>query len=216
MSVLIFANGQMNELEWARSYLNQATAVIAADGGVHHLLALSHRPDIVIGDMDSIEANGLSELKDEAVDIVTHPADKDETDLELALNYAVERYQDEILIFGALGGRLDQTVSNLLLLTQPSLRGRPIRLVERGQMAWIVDRLAEIDGEVGDIVSLIPLDDQVHINQTSGLKWVLENEKLSFGPARGVSNVMTAEKATVAILSGLLLCVHIFEGQRSK
>lgn len=212
MSVLIFANGQLNDPRWALPYVKNATAVIAADGGIHHLVTLRHYPDIVVGDMDSIDPELLGDLRSRVPEILVSKADKDETDLELALFYAVEHFQGEILIFGALGGRLDQTIANILLLTHPILRGRSVRLIEKQQHAWLVDRVTKIEGKMGDIVSLVPLDDQVYVDHTVGLKWALKDERLAFGPARGVSNIMTEPTATVSIHSGLLLCVHLFTG----
>lgn len=209
MSVLVFANGDMPETEWLRPYFEKATAVIAADGGVYHVLACGRYPDVVVGDMDSITAETRADLRAHQVKMMVHPAEKDETDLELALLYAAEHYLErEILTFGVLGGRLDQTLANILLLAHPALRQKRVRLVEQYQRAWIVYDQTNIYGVEGDTVSLVPLGGDVYIGQTNNLKWPLHNEVLSFGPARGVSNVLTAEHATVTLKKGQLLCIH--------
>jgi thiamine pyrophosphokinase len=208
MSVLIFANGDIREKEWLRPYLNGATAVIAADGGAGHLLELDHLPDVIIGDMDSLAAEARTRLETAGVHFVNHPADKDQTDLELALLYAAAHYSDEILLFGLLGGRLDQTLANILLLTHPALSGRRVHLLNQRERAWVIEAEGRITGTVGDTVSLIPLRGDVHIVSTTGLRWPLRQERLAFGLARGISNVMTAAVATVTVQSGYLLCIH--------
>jgi thiamine pyrophosphokinase len=209
MDVLVFANGVIEDGEWIRPYLVAAAAVIAADGGGHHLAALGVRPDVVIGDLDSLEAATYEAWQQSGTMVVVHTAEKDETDLELALLYAVAHYEEDILIFGALGGRLDQMLANILLLAHPALKGRRVELVEPEQRAWLVQDRTEIEGEVGDRVSLIPLGGDVYIGRTIGLKWRLEDEVLHFGPARGISNVMLGERAVVEIEGGMALCVHL-------
>lgn len=208
MSVLIFANGVIEEVAWLQPYLAAATAVIAADGGTRHLFRLQHRPDVVIGDMDSLPAAVCTWLEAGATRFITHPTTKDQTDLELALLYAAAMYDAPVLIFGALGGRLDQTVGNILLLTHPQLHGRLIMLVTAHERAWLVRGHTEVNGRPGDTVSLIPLGGDAHIHATTGLQWPLRDEVLTFGLARGMSNVLTAVTATLSVTSGCVLCIH--------
>lgn len=208
MTVLIFANGIIEDVQWVRPYLQNATAIIAADGGTHHLHKLNHPPNLVIGDQDSLTPDLQTWLDEHNVHFITYPPAKDETDLELALLYAVEHYADELLLFGTLGGRLDQMLANILLLTHPQLNGRSIKLITANETAWLVTEKTTIHGEIGDTISLIPLGGNTHIKNTSGLKWPLHNDILSFGLARGISNVLLKETAFVEIQSGTLLCIH--------
>jgi thiamine pyrophosphokinase len=208
MSILVFANGDLDPCEWVEPYLADATAVIAADGGARHLMALSHIPDILIGDLDSLSASLRTTLGEASTLILPHGTAKDETDLELALLYAVDTYTGEILVFGGLGGRLDQMLANILLLMHPKLQGREIRFVTQYQRIWLMEGDGEIRGEKGDTVSLIPLGGDVRVASTEGLRWSLQNEVLAFGPARGVSNEMLREMASVHVQEGHLLCIH--------
>ena len=208
MSVLIFANGELGPVEWAEVYLETAKAIIAADGGLRHVLALGRLPDAVIGDMDSIMPSALDELQAD-VEFVVHSKDKDASDLELALQYAAANYDDQILILGSLGGRLDQLLANVLLLTDPLLQGKAVKIVEAHQQAWVVDAgTGLVKGSPGDLVSLLPLRGDVLVERTSGLKWKLRNERLEFGRSRGVSNVMIADTALIEVKTGKLLCIH--------
>jgi thiamine pyrophosphokinase len=208
MSVLIFANGEMAEWEWAKPYLEQATAVIAADGGARHALTMGRTPDVVIGDMDSLSPATQKQLAAAGARLIRHDVAKDETDLELALLYAIAHYEEAIWLLATLGGRLDQALANVLLLAHPALAGRAVYLVEPGQRAWLVTGRTTIDGRVGDIVSLIPIGGDAKVAATTGLRWPLANETLIFGLARGVSNVMTAVSASVTVDSGRVLCLH--------
>jgi len=207
--VLIFANGDLdNDDGWKRPFFQNATAIIAADGGARHLHAINHPPHIIIGDMDSLSTNIRDWLITANTTFITHPPAKDETDLELALTYAAENYADDICIFAALGGRLDQMLGNIHLLTHPALRGRDVRLVTRYQQAWIINGRSAINGTIGDTVSLIPLNGDAKISATSGLEWALHDEWLHFGETRGISNTLTAVFATITVEEGTLLCVH--------
>lgn len=208
MSVLVFANGELDPSDWVRPYLEAATVVVAADGGVRHLLGLSYFPDVLLGDLDSLPTGASEQLRDHSTRIVAHEAAKDETDLELALLYAAKNYDEEILIFGGLGGRLDQMFANILLLMHPDLRGRPIRFQTQYQRIWLIEDEETVEGQVGDTLSLIPLGGDVKVAGTEGLRWELQDEVLAFGPTRGVSNEMLSETARVRVREGHLLCVH--------
>lgn len=208
MTILVFANGDVETTEWFQPLLHEATAVIAADGGAQHVLAAGAQPNLVIGDLDSFPPERRDEMESAGIEFVQYPRAKDETDLELALLYAVRTYEEPVLVLGGLGGRLDQMFANILLLMHPQLRFHSIRFLTEHQRIWLTHGETEIKGERGDTVSLIPLGGDVQIAATSGLQWELADETLSFGPARGLSNVMTANVARVLVQSGHLLCVH--------
>jgi thiamine pyrophosphokinase len=212
MFVLIFANGDLEPGKWIEPYLERASFVIAADGGLEHLLALKRYPDVVIGDLDSASEDLRSRLRLAGTTIVEHPTDKDETDLELALNYAAENHSGDIFILGALGGRLDQMLSNVHLLAHPRLVNRLVKLVEARQSAWLIRERTSVSGRPGDTVSLIPLGGDARVGATIGLRWLLSDEVLEFGKTRGISNVMTEDQAVVTVESGMLLCVHSVRG----
>jgi thiamine pyrophosphokinase len=206
---VIIANGDPPDRETAHRHAGQADLLLAADGGARHALALGLVPHVVIGDLDSLDENQLARLRSAGARFIVHPAAKDETDLELALLYAVERDADPIVVLGALGDRLDQTLANVMLLTMPALIGRDVRLVDGPQTAFVVRDEATLTGEPGDTVSLIPLGGDAHGVTTSGLAYPLADGTLLFGPALGVSNEMTAPQARLQVHDGLLLCVHL-------
>jgi len=210
-SALIFANGDLNDGVMVRRALaNLPDALsIAADGGARAAVFFDRQPDVVIGDMDSIEPELLDSLEINGTEILRHAVEKDETDLELALLYAARAGCTVIRVIGALGSRLDQTLSNIYLLALPGLAGRDVRLVSGAQEAWLLQAgAAAISGQPGDTVSLLPLNGPVEGVHTRGLYYPLRGETLAFGPARGVSNVLTEAEAAVTVAAGTLLIIH--------
>ena len=107
--------------------------IIAADGGARNALALGLPVHIVIGDSDSLSEPEVQSLAATGTYIKTFPAEKDYTDLELALMYACEMDINWVRIIGALGGRIDQTLSNVYLLSLPALDDRDVRIVDGEQ-----------------------------------------------------------------------------------
>ena len=215
--ILLFANGDLPDNRWLAPLWAQATAVIGVDGGTHHILHAGQTPTMMIGDFDSIEPALLAKLTAQGIPTRRYSAAKDETDLELALHVVIEEpaWQDEeIWIVGVVGGRLDQTLANILLLAHPDLTQRTVKLVTQHQAAWLITQQSTIQGKAGDIVSLIPLGGDVKIDYTTNLRWNLQNELLRFGPARGVSNELTATTAEIYLKSGQLLCIHSLNNWR--
>jgi thiamine pyrophosphokinase len=208
---LIFANGEMNDGAAVQRVLASApdALVIAADGGARIARYFGLKVDIVVGDLDSLDTREVAILEQDGVEIQRHPPEKNETDLELALMLAVEKGISWVRVIGALGGRLDQMLSNVYLLALPALAGLDVRLVAGKEEAWLAQAgETVIDGVKGDTVSLIPLSGVVEGVETQGLYYPLRHETLRFGPARGVSNVMVTERAQVRLQTGTLLIVH--------
>jgi thiamine pyrophosphokinase len=205
---LIFANGTLPDLDAARRLLRPDDFLIAADGGTRHALDLGRTPSIVIGDLDSISEEERRTMEDEGVEIIQHPRDKDETDLELALDHAIRLGHREIVIVAALGGRLDQTLANLSLISVHRPSSTVVRLDDGVESAQFCRARSEVRGRRGDLVSLIPWGGEVTGVRTEGLRWPLSNETLFPHKTRGVSNEMTGEVADIQIASGLLLIVH--------
>ena len=211
---VIIANGVAPDEATVRRWLQPDDGsiqvwLLCADGGARTALALGLQPEVVVGDLDSLDEAMQAHLRAMGCRMVVYPAAKDWTDLELALRLAVEEGASEIVVMGALGGRLDQELANLLLLFLPELREVPTRIVDDRQEMFVVRSQAEIVGQAGDVVSLIPLGGDVEGIVTEGLLYPLRGERLRIGPARGVSNVMAAQVARVTIQSGTLLMIHL-------
>lgn len=212
MRIVIFANGVIEnpKAEIAR-WVGKRDRVVAANGGSSHLLKYGIFPHHIIGDLDSLSPEMQADLEAHKVTIHTYPPHKDETDLELALLWAANQNPAaQIVILGAMGGRPDQALANLLLLALPELKDSDVIIAGD---RWIVRVIHSgethtLTGSPGDTLSLIPLNGQVDGITTTGLRYPLNNETLYFGPARGVSNAFAATRATISVESGILWCFH--------
>ena len=204
--MLILGNGRW-EGDPAR-LAAQADCIIAVDGGFAKASKHGIRPDLVIGDLDSLSRTGREELERGRIEVIAHPAEKDQTDLELALNWAIARRPSRIILFGVLGARLDQTLVNLFLLEKPLRAGIAAEIVTgRERVQLIRDRL-ELEAELGDLVSLLPLTEVVHGVRTWGLRYPLEGEDLHRASSRGISNEVVALPAGVELQKGFLLVIQ--------
>ncbi|MFN2285174.1 MAG: thiamine diphosphokinase [Anaerolineae bacterium] len=212
MRIIIFANGIIEDptAEAAR-WVQRGDCVVAADGGMAHALTAGLTPAHIIGDLDSLSPEQRAHLEAAGTILHAHPPAKDETDLELALMWAATQPDvTQIVILGALGGRPDQALANLLLLGLPDLKGHETIIADG---SWTVRCLrggetATFHGHPGDTLSLLPLGGDAVGVTTHGLIYPLCDETLFFGPARGVSNEFDGKTATVTLRAGLLWCLH--------
>lgn len=208
---LIFANGIQFDQEAVRLFVQPGDFLIAADGGIHHLLSLGLNPDLLIGDLDSAFESEVEKVRQAQGQVIQYPAHKDETDLELAVLAALQRGYREILVLGALGGRLDMTLANISLLMLPDLAGTEIRLEDGIEEVFLIRAGAGgrlILGKPGDRVSLIPWGNAATGIRTTGLFYPLNGESLFPDRTRGISNQMTAEEAKITLESGFLVGIH--------
>ncbi len=210
MQAIIIASGRADDGGSWRQWIQGGDLVIGANGGAARALAWGLVPDLVIGDMDSLSDEERAELEARGCRFVVHPRAKDETDLELALTYAADLGAQEIIVLGALGGRLDHTLANVFLLALPVLEDLSVRIVDGDEEALLAHggQSVTLEGEPGDLVSLLPLGGDAYGVTTKGLAWALQGERLQFGLSRGVSNEMTAPQAYIGVEKGNLLVIH--------
>ena len=210
MKVVIFANGFIDSDKQFIPDIKPGDLVIAADGGARNALISGLHPDVVIGDLDSISDQDKENLSIQGTRFITYPHDKDQTDLELALDYAVHIGADEAILVGLLGGRLDQTLANLLLLSKDAYSSMRLAVSASPDTAHLLrgQDTITIEADTGDIVSLIPLSPVVSGVTTHNLRWSLIAAKLEFGSTLSVSNEMEAPRASIQIDNGKLLVIH--------
>ncbi|UCD43424.1 MAG: thiamine diphosphokinase [Chloroflexota bacterium] len=210
MRAVIFANGIFNPSSTFSVELSDHDLIIAADGGAHHCLELGIIPDFLIGDMDSVQPELIKDFQSEGTQLVVYPRDKDQIDLELALSLALEKDAKEVLLFGLLGGRLDLSLANLLLLARDDWEKMSLKVIDGLDTAYMMRHHGHVSlsGNPGDVVSLIPLTDQVLNITTRGLRWPLLNANLEIGSTLSISNELSQNSAEIDIGNGKLLLVH--------
>jgi thiamine pyrophosphokinase len=210
LRAIVLANGELHHPESVLGLIREGDYIIAADGGVYHCIRLGIKPHLVVGDFDSLNEPALTALQASGTQLARYDPRKDFTDLELALEHAQRSGATEALVFGALGGRWDQTLANLLLPAAKTLSGLEIRLLDGDQEITLLrDREnCRLEGQPGDTLSLIPLTLEARGVVTQGLEYPLRRETLYLGATRGISNVFVEQQASVSLEEGLLLiCV---------
>lgn len=209
--VIIFANGISGPGEKNRRYIAEGDFIVCADGGTRYALAMGLRPDLIVGDLDSLSPELLKQVQKLGIPVEKYPAAKDESDLELALQAAQRFNTDEVLILTALGGRMDQFLANIMLLTRQKWSFRALRIADGDQQGWALTGPAEmqIDGKSGDILSIVPVSERLEQLDISGVRWPLSGALVERGSTLTLSNFMTGEKALVKFAVGICLVVHI-------
>ena len=209
MRVVIFAGGTLRPGRAFYAAIGEADMIVAADSGAATALQYGCTPGFVVGDFDSLDAELLQELSERGSQVRRVAVEKDETDTELAVQVAIEQGATSITLLGAFGGaRFDHTLANILLLA--GFEGVPIRIVDGPAICWLVrgPGSSEVNGHVGDLVSLLPLTGDASGVRTKGLYYALNGETLYFGRPRGMSNVLVEEHAEVFVEGGMLLVIH--------
>jgi thiamine pyrophosphokinase len=209
---LIFLNGELKDQETIRSSIRPDDYLVAVDGGLHHLRCLGITPHLLIGDLDSVDPVDLEWVRSEETEILKFPQEKDETDFELALGSILKRGFTTIRIIAALGGRFDQALGNLFLISSVELIGCDVILDDGYQEVFLIHKHSEINGCIGDVVSLLPYGKVVKGVKTFGLKYPLDSETLFPDRTRGISNELLQEKAFVDLEEGVLICIHMRNG----
>ena len=176
--------------------------VICADGGYDSLYFTGIVPHIIIGDFDSVKVNVPKEIP-----TVKYPANKDKTDLEICVDYALENGCDTIFILGALGGRIDHTLGSLSTLKYAMEHGVDALILNGKSRIYLVDKEVEIPREKFDYVSLIPCTEKVTGVYSLGLKYELNGRDLVKSSSLGISNEFYNNTAKIKIESGLLYVI---------
>lgn len=183
--------------------LPQADLVVAADSGYDTAIASGHRVDVLVGDLDSISETNIPGH----VIIERHPTDKDATDLELAMSHVIADEPERIVIVGGAGGRVDHELAAASLLCADRWAGIEIDWVTDRGWAHVIRGRRIIHGDIGAVMSLIPMGGPAIGVYTKGLRWQLEDATLHHGTTRGVSNEFIGPVADVRVTSGCLLAV---------
>ncbi|MCX7750211.1 MAG: thiamine diphosphokinase [Candidatus Bipolaricaulota bacterium] len=198
--VLVVASGEPPGEALLRKLASQADLVVAADGGARHLARAGLAPDVVVGDLDSLDGPPPP-----GAEVHKSPREKDATDLELALDHVARLAPGEVHLCGALGGRLDHALATVQLLTRYAF---PIVLHHPPETLYLVSRTLDLPAQIGDRVSLLPLTDEARGVTTRGLRYALSGATLLRASTRGVSNEVVALPCGVEVAEGKLLLVH--------
>jgi thiamine pyrophosphokinase len=201
---VLFLNGDYAaDPDFYRRLAGSADLVVAADGGAERLALLGARPDVVVGDFDSLSEERLAELAAAGVRIVRHPVRKDQTDAELAAQEALRFGAGFIDIAGALGGAFDHSLGSLALLRHLAGIGVAARLVEPALSVTVAaaPRRLVLAATAGSRFSCLPLTRRAVVS-LSGFDYELDHVDLRADACRGVGNRVARAGAGVVLHAG--------------
>ena len=206
MKAFIYSGGEIYP-ENITEHPKSRDLCIAADSGFANAKALGDRVDIALGDFDSL-AGGVDSIPD-TVEKITVPAEKDETDTQLAVNVAIAKGAEEIVIIGGLSGRLDHTLSNLAILEALFDLGISAMILDgRNRARYIRSTSTLIPRSGYKYLSLIAADEKVKGVSVEGCKYPLKNKNLTRKYQYTVSNEINENCALVSVKRGGLFVLE--------
>lgn len=207
MKAAIIAYGETGDIEELAEEIETSDYVICADGGGEFAYKYGIIPDYLIGDFDSISEEILNFFTKNSVHIIRHPKDKDYTDTELCVYKALELGCMEICIAGGVGSRIDHSLGNIGLLHLAGKKGARCYIISKNSTIHLCKDYIQLEGRIGDTISIIPLSGNAIGIKSSGLKFQLNNTDIEFGSPIGISNEMIENKCSIEIINGEILVI---------
>lgn len=201
MKAIIIASGNSIKKEIFNEIYSESDFIICADGGLNYLDSLSAKPNLIVGDFDSVDINLLEKYKN--VTTKKYPTEKNYTDTEIAIEEAIACGYSEITIFGATGTRLDHTIANILLIERYLKSNVSIRIVDNNNYISILNKDITVDKKEGYFLSIIPISEYIDGITLKGVKYPLLDVRVDKGSTLCISNEITADKAEILINKGI-------------
>ncbi len=203
---ILFLNGDLPSINTVKKYLRKGDYIICADGGANELIKTSIVPDIILGDLDSINKVSLNYFRRKGVE-VRKISEQVTTDFEKSLLYIIERKLNDVIIFGGVSSRPDHTLNNFSILKR-YYRILNIKIIDKDYEIYYIKNKDSFATVPGKVVSLMAMPVAKGIT-TKGLKYLLKNESLEFGTREGTLNKTSAKRVSISFKSGHLL---LFKG----
>ena len=217
-TAFIFINGNFGQLDFVKEFIEEDDLIIGCDGGVDRIYELGLKPNMVVGDLDSAkniprEIKSIKPNKEEYrivnnIKYYIFPTDKYFLDTELAIDKALEQKPDKVIIINPNGDELDHVIGTLFLLSKQKYLEKDINIITFNQIIYYKETSFKLNGKIGDKVSLMPINGEVSVTASSGLKYDPAVNKMRMQVNSGISNQLTATEASVNTESGGFLVVQ--------
>lgn len=210
MKICIILNGEIKNYDYINSVILKGSYdyIICSDGGANHAYSMNIVPDYIIGDLDSVNGNIIEYYKSKKVKFEKFPTKKDETDTELCIELSDKLKAKEIHLIGALGGRIDHTIANINLLYYIRKRGITPKIISEKEEIYIaMDEEITIYGEIGDIISILPIKNDAKGVTLNNLEYPLVDYNMEFSKPLGISNVMTDVNCSIKVKEGSIIII---------
>jgi thiamine pyrophosphokinase len=207
--IVIVAGGPQGALPAFTDFNSNNTRWIGVDRGIYTLIKSNIVPEMAFGDFDSITTEERIEVELSGCLLHTYPSEKDETDLELALNWAIKQKDEKIILLGCTGGRLDHELINIQMITKTIGTKKEIIIFDkqnkismRGPGTYSLDK-----DEYFPYISFLPQSSEVSGLTLTGFKYPLHDTTVRWGETLCISNELEKKKGTYSFKSGILMVV---------
>jgi len=187
-------------------HLSDADKLIGVDGAADVLVQYDITADVLIGDFDTANEQCVRQLQEGGAKVLRLNTEKNETDTEAAVNYAIENGADTIVMLGAIGTRVDHTQSNIMLLLRAHMANVDARIIDENNALLVSNSVVTLCGTPGQTVSILPLTGNVRVSATN-LYYPLDDLELCFGSSRGISNIMKQFTSRISISGAYALII---------
>ncbi|MFK9092381.1 thiamine diphosphokinase [Bacillus salipaludis] len=212
MIINILAGGPEELLPELADYKEENAIWVGVDRGVFHLLNRNIKPVIAFGDFDSVSQEELSLIESQVAELKRYKPEKNETDMELALNWAIEQKPSIIRMFGATGGRLDHFLANVHLLLVPLKAKNPaiVYLIDHQNIVFLKEPGSYTIEKMNSkkYISFLPLTLNVSDITLKGFKFPLKNQHISLGSTLCISNELISDYGTFSFSKGILIVIR--------
>ncbi|MGD6833268.1 thiamine diphosphokinase [Sutcliffiella halmapala] len=210
MIIKIVAGGPLEYIPDLKANTSESITWVGVDRGVHYLLEQTIIPQKAFGDFDSVTAAELDEMKRKISDLDMFPSEKDETDTELAINWAMAQKPTSITMFGVTGGRLDHFLGNVQLMLKGIQNGITIEIQDKQNILTLVNpgQYSIRKDENLPFISFLPITPTVSGITLDGFKYPLKNRNIKWGDTLCISNELDTENGTFSFKDGILMMIR--------
>jgi thiamine pyrophosphokinase len=212
MKINLVAGGPLSLVPDFQLFDDSHVVWVGIDRGVFYLLNAGIKPAMAFGDFDSVTVEELAEIEKEVSDLKKFKPEKDETDMELALNWAIEQQPESISIFGATGGRLDHLMANIQLLLKPLQQGIniPTEIIDTNNILYVKNPGTYTANKLEDFkyISFLPATPSVSGMTLENFKYPLKDCHIPMGSTLCISNELIRDHGTFSFSEGILLVVR--------
>lgn len=207
---VVFANGEYDQASASLASVTDDDFIVCVDGGVQHCLHSKLRPDLLLGDLDSLDEHSATAIEQLGTEKIQYPAEKDASDLELALEVLCKRAVAQVVVLGASGGRTDHHLFNWQLLAS---RAWPfqLRVIDSTVDSYLIEPTRPFDQTLakGTTFSVIALAGPAAGVRVSGAQYPLIGARLNPGSTVGLSNIVTDSRLQVSVEEGIVMLMRV-------
>lgn len=209
MKGLLIANGNnILDSKILEELVDNTEYIVAVDGGIKYLIDINKIPNVLIGDLDSINKKDLEFLNRKNIKKIQYPEMQDNTDTELAVDFMIEKGINDITLIGVTGSRIDHTISNILLLKRLKDKNIKGKIIDNNNTIYYVDDIIKIRKLDNMNISIIPLSLTGIVVDLEGFLYSVTEEKIEFGSTLAVSNKLIDEYGVIEIKRGESLVIE--------